>query len=402
MILLPYSSALRLSRPSIVTHLTILVCLLVFYLQRDPSVTQALMYFPDTWNPIKMITSALAHADLMHLMGNMIFYLAFAPALELLLGNWIRYIWIMLFISFVVGISYSISVTIGVMLPWPALGFSGVVMGMIGLSAYLMPHARIKVFFWYWFGWKILFIPAWILAVCYIGLDAWSMLTQSGSGGVNLVAHVAGGVAGYLYGYLRLKDRRDEVKDELNHEIEAMKIGQKHGKSREQSFRYNKMMNERLAQKKQQQDFDKFMGKLYQMVKTHRDSEAIITLLTQYGLDSPVHELEELFDRIKDWGPSRTLLCLGRLIIDMLDREMRFGKAIVYIDKCQAVSPLFVLHDIKRTLVYAEKSVESGQAQVARSLLVDSQQRYGRMLNHDQCNHWLQKACKQSVDYQLK
>ncbi len=60
----------------------------------------------------------------------------------------------MLFISFVVGISYSFSILIGSSKPLPSIGFSGVVMGMIGLSAYLMPQARIRVFWWYIVFWK--------------------------------------------------------------------------------------------------------------------------------------------------------------------------------------------------------------------------------------------------------
>ena len=85
----------------------------------------------------------------MHMVGNMIFFLAFAPALELLVGNNFRYIWIMLFISFVVGVSYSMSILIGGSEAIPTLGFSGVVMGMMGLAAYLMPQARIRVFWCY-------------------------------------------------------------------------------------------------------------------------------------------------------------------------------------------------------------------------------------------------------------
>ncbi len=67
--------------------------------------------------------------------------MAFAPALEILIGSKIRYVRIMLFIAFVVGVCFSIAVMIGAMKPWPGLGCSGVAMGMIGLSAYLMNKA---------------------------------------------------------------------------------------------------------------------------------------------------------------------------------------------------------------------------------------------------------------------
>jgi hypothetical protein len=48
-------------------------------------------------------------------------------------------------------------------------------------------------------------------------------MAYSDHGGINLVAHVSGGVAGYLYGFSFLKNHREETQDELNDEIEYMK-----------------------------------------------------------------------------------------------------------------------------------------------------------------------------------
>ena len=391
MIILPYSTALKLSRPPIITYVTTVLCVLIFLAQISSDIDESLMYYPESWNPVKMITSALAHADWYHLIGNMIFYLAFAPALEVLLGSKIRYIWIMLFLSFVVGISYSISTLIGSASPLPSLGFSGVVMGMIGLSAYLMPKARIRVFWWYIFAGTTFYVRAWILAVIYIGLDTWTMFSAESYGGINVVAHVSGGFAGYLYGYFWLKDRRDEVEEELAHEIKAMRIKQKHGKTRSEAFRYKKVMEQKLSQKQEAQAEDKFMGKIYQLVKTHRDSEAVNTLLERYDLGTPTNDLELLFNRIEEWGPSRTLLCVGRLIIHKLDKEKRDGRVIVYIEKCQAISPHFLLGDLSKVLHYAEVGLETGRLDVVKNLVTNAEKRYGDLVNCDQCNHLLGK-----------
>jgi hypothetical protein len=134
------------------------------------------------------------------------------------------------------------------------------------------------------------------------------------------------------------------------------------------------------------------MGQVYQMVKTHRDSEAVLELLNKYDLDSLHTELEIVFERANEWGPSRTLLCLGRLIIQILDNEKRHGRAIVYIEKCQAVSVQFILPDVSRTLFYAQMSIDTGKPEVARGLLANAAKRYGALLNHEQCNHLYQKA----------
>ncbi|MCP5047107.1 MAG: rhomboid family intramembrane serine protease, partial [bacterium] len=241
-----------------------------------------------------MVTSSLAHAGWFHLLGNLIFFLAFAPALESLLGSKIRYIWIMLFISFVVGLSYSISTVIGSSRPLPSLGFSGVVMGMIGLSAWLMPHARIRVFFWGIVFWKTFYIPAWIVAAFYIGLDSWEMMTARDYGSINVVAHVAGGFAGYLYGYIWLKERKLEVREELSDEIKRMKSERNPISPHSRVIAYgkknpsNQLAPEPVAlaphqqQRENEKNHDQFMGRVYQAVMTHRDSEAILLLLQKH------------------------------------------------------------------------------------------------------------------------
>ena len=396
MIFIPYSTALELSRPPIVSYLAVLICALIFFLQISVGITESLLYFPESWNPTKMITSSLAHGGWLHLMGNMIFYLAFAPALEILLGNKLRYIWIMMFIAFVVGVSYSIATLIGSSPPRPTLGFSGVAMGMIGLSGYLMPTARIRVFCWYGFAWKTLYVQAWILALAYIGLDTWTMVTADDFGYVNVVAHVSGGVAGYFYGFFWLRDRRDEIQQELAFEIKAMDIKRTQGKTRAEAFRYKQDTDQRLSRKREVQNHDKFMGRVYRLVKVHRDNEAVAALLEKYNLDTPTHELEQAFDRVEEWGPSRTLLCLGRLILQTLDREKRYGKAIVYIEKCQKISPGFALPDISRLLFYAEMAIDTGKPHVAKNLLADSARRYGSLVNHQRSNHLLQKIRRPS------
>ena len=387
MIIFPYSTALTLARPPIVTYVTTLICVMVFYLQLTYQVTENLMYYPDSWNPVKMVASSLVHADWMHLTGNMIFYLAFAPALEILLANKIRYIWIMLFISFVVSICYSVSILIGSSEPLPSLGFSGVVMGMIGLSAYLMPLARIRVFWWYIVFWKTFYVPAWMLAIAYIGLDIWVMFSSDDYGGINVVAHVAGGFAGYLYGYLWLKDRKEETREELADEIEAMKIQKQFGNSRSMSFRGRKERAQQQEIRIETREHEKLMGRVYKMVTTHRDSDAVYLLTEKYDYQrTQTPEFEALFDHIEKWGPSRTLLCIGRLIIDRLDKEKRYGRAIAYIEKCQKISPSFILADLSRTIYYAQMAMEMEKPEIARKLVTDSRKRYGAMVDHAQCD----------------
>jgi membrane associated rhomboid family serine protease len=386
MIILPYSTALTLARPPTVTYIIIALCCVIFVLQNNFPITESLMYYPDTWNPLTMITSSLVHGDLMHLLGNMIFFFAFAPALELLVGSKLRYITILLFITFVVGISDSISFLIGDSESIPTLGFSGVMMGMIGLSAYLMPMARIRVFWWYIVFWKFFFAPAWLLAIIYIGLETWTMLTADFYDGIDVVAHVTGGLAGYLYGYLWLKERKEETREELADEIEEIKIEQQFGRSKSMSFRGRKGLDQQRLIRETAKSHDKFMRSIHQRVTTHRDSEAILMLMDEYDhLLTSIQEFEALFERINEWGPSRTLLCVGRLIIDKLDQENRSGRAVVYIEKCQKASPQFILPDVSRTIFYAKFSIEAGKLEVARNLIANPEKRYSVLVDREMC-----------------
>ena len=90
-------------------------------------------------------------------------------------------------------------------------------------------------------------------------------------------------------------------------------------------------------------DYDRFMGGVYRMVNVHRDSDAVSLLMERFDYQQMrTREFETLFRHVEQWGPSRTLLCLGRLIIYKLDRDKRHDQVLVYIEKCQAISPRFV------------------------------------------------------------
>jgi len=169
-----------------------------------------LMYFPDSPDLLKMISSTVAHGDIWHIAGNLIFFLAFAPAIEILLAR----AWLFLVVIFVIAIMTSLAYTVSVFMgaqSLPGLGLSGVVMGMIGLYAAVMPFQKIRVFVWVLTYIRNVYIPAWILALWYIGFDALDLLLGTGSPAINLVAHVTGGITGYLLGFVFFRRYRDKV-----------------------------------------------------------------------------------------------------------------------------------------------------------------------------------------------
>ena len=66
------------------------------------SVDKMLMYYPYSFNPFKMLTSALSHADWSHIIFNLIFFFAFAPALEILAQNKLKFIGVLVTIEILV------------------------------------------------------------------------------------------------------------------------------------------------------------------------------------------------------------------------------------------------------------------------------------------------------------
>ena len=137
-------------------------------------------------------------------------------------------------------------------------------------------------------------------------------------------------------------------------------------------------------------DYDRFMGELYKLVGVHRDSDAVCRLMQQYDyLQTRSDEFEALYRHVEQWGASRTLLCLGRLIIYRLDRDRRHDQVLVYIEKCQRISPRFVLPELARVTFYARRAVEAGKLDVAKNLVVDHRERYGEFIGSGECDRLL-------------
>lgn len=174
--------------------------------------TDKLMYRPDSYNVVNMLTAAVAHGSWMHLIGNLFFFFAFATSVEAILGS-VKFVVLLVVLALGTHIAYSLAMA-GVEDAVPTLGLSGVVMGVIGTFAYLMPTTKIRCFLWFIWIFKVLTIPAWILAFWYIGWDVYALYHTSDSN-VNYIAHVSGGVIGFMAGLLLLRNSRAAIRAEL-------------------------------------------------------------------------------------------------------------------------------------------------------------------------------------------
>lgn len=357
-----------------------------FSSQAPASLDAKLMYNPSTWSPIRAITSALAHASWLHVIGNLIFFFAFAGAIEILLDKKLHYIGFMLLIAFVTSITYSISILIGSNPPLPSLGLSGVVTGIIGLAGYLMPRARIRTFIWLIVFFARSFpMPAWILALWFIGWDAYTLMAYSDTGGINLVAHVSGGIAGFLYGYLFLKNRKEEIQDELNDEIEYMKTNRKSQYASTSTYSGGDKYQQHLRERDAKRDHAEYHQKLYKLVTVGNNSEAITLFLKDYDhYKESVEIYEELFDDMEKWRHCRALLCLGRLTISLLLEQKQNKRALDITRRCLEMQDVFVLASPTEAITLAKYAMELQQYPLAYYIIRHAEQRYGDYIDLNQ------------------
>ncbi|MCP4301138.1 MAG: rhomboid family intramembrane serine protease [Gammaproteobacteria bacterium] len=170
-----------------------------------------LAYYTGSWNPWTMITSNFAHGDWMHIVFNLVFFFAFAATVEVLVGSF----WFTAFVlvdAWFIGITGSLAAAAAGNHYW-TLGLSGIVMGMMGLFAYLLPKGKIKCYYFFIVIFGSIAIPGWMLAAWYIGGDVISLITNDDHGVVNVMAHVMGGIGGYLFGLVFLREIRKDARD---------------------------------------------------------------------------------------------------------------------------------------------------------------------------------------------
>ena len=170
---------------------------------------KGLAYYTETWNPLTMIASTFAHGSWSHIIFNLFFFIAFAATIEVLIGP-IAYVGLFLVIGLFTGVFSSVS-AIASGSHFSTLGLSGVVMGMMGLFAYLLPNGKIRCYYWIIIFFGSVAIPAWALALWYIGGDIYSLFANEDHGMVNVMAHVTGGIAGYLFGIIFLQKVRRQT-----------------------------------------------------------------------------------------------------------------------------------------------------------------------------------------------
>lgn len=165
--------------------------------QRVPEdLTERLEYRPGELNIPRMLTSTFAHGSPLHLIGNLFFFFAFASCVECVLGP-AHFMLCFLLMAIVSSLTFSSSAAGATGIP--AIGLSGVCMGMMAMLTVLLPRAKMWCFFWFLIWVRRFALPVLLIAVWYIGWNVYDLRHDSGSD-VNYAAHVGGAVAGIVLG----------------------------------------------------------------------------------------------------------------------------------------------------------------------------------------------------------
>lgn len=168
--------------------------------------TTRLWYAPESWSVPRMLSAAVAHGSWTHVVGNLLFFFAFAATVEILLGP-ILYVAVLIALAIGTHVVYSLAM-FGHPQALPTLGLSGVVMGIIALFTYFLPRAQISCFLWLIIFFRRFALPAWLIASWYIGWDVYGQLTGDGNSGVNMVAHLSGAAIGLSIGMIFFRAKR--------------------------------------------------------------------------------------------------------------------------------------------------------------------------------------------------
>ncbi len=160
-------------------------------------------------NFITILTAMFMHGGWLHIIGNMVYFWAFGPEIEDMMGR-IRYT-----VFYVIGgmASFGAQVALNPDSLVPTLGASGAIAAVMGAFLITFPHDRIRTIVFLGIFVNIFFIPAIILVGFWFVIQLFSevgALLERQTGGIAYAAHIGGFMFGLAFSRLfERRQRRD-------------------------------------------------------------------------------------------------------------------------------------------------------------------------------------------------
>ena len=143
---------------------------------------------------LSLVTHMFLHGGWMHLLGNMLFLWIFGDNMEDAMGH-------QRFAVFYLGAGLcaaAFQIAAEPAAPWPMIGASGAIAGVLGGYLLLYPRARVDVLFIFIVFFRIFAIRAWIVLGVWFGLQ---ILSSGANDGVAYMAHIGGFLGGLVLTY---------------------------------------------------------------------------------------------------------------------------------------------------------------------------------------------------------
>jgi len=191
MFFIPIRTDNRIRHTPVANYALIAANVLIFLFQpslRDPAINRWLLdpANPHLWT---FFSYQFLHANLVHVLGNMLFLYIFGNSINDRLGN-IGYIAFYLAGGIFAGLGHVL------VAGEPVLGASGAVCAVTGAYLVLFPMVRVTIFYWIFFFIGTFKISSMVLILFQVGTDALTTLLGEQTGVANF-AHMSGYVFGF-------------------------------------------------------------------------------------------------------------------------------------------------------------------------------------------------------------
>ncbi|CAN5651355.1 hypothetical protein BH11ARM2_BH11ARM2_38190 [soil metagenome] len=205
------------SRPPLVTLALVVANLFAaFALVVNPDLAVTLGFRPDAPSVLTTVTSLFLHANVFHLLGNLVFLAAVGGAVEVAAGRF-RYLSVYL-LSGVAGVLLHYLMVRGMSRPAPYIGASGAVAGLVAYYAFRYQAMRVPVV-------PHLALPVVVVTGVWLALQALGALVRIGEvGGTSFWAHLGGFGMGLL---LSLVFRAPDLGDQRTLDEGMRQVGEK-------------------------------------------------------------------------------------------------------------------------------------------------------------------------------
>ncbi|MEM4598233.1 MAG: rhomboid family intramembrane serine protease [Candidatus Diapherotrites archaeon] len=184
------SSAKTRGFPALTLLLVVINALVFFLLPGDTAINLA--FIPNHPAILNLFTHMFIHADLFHLLGNMLFLWIFGKAVEDALGS--KNFLVIYFIAGLVAIFAHSFLTTAPNVP--VVGASGAISGILGAYLMLYPTSKVRVYFGFFISADM---PAMFYAFVWFGIQLYfGLISLHQDLSVAFFAHIGGFIAGIV------------------------------------------------------------------------------------------------------------------------------------------------------------------------------------------------------------